>query len=113
MALQIRTPQNAWSRQQVIIDGVVLNIELRWMTREGVWCIDIFDTLNASILTGIKLTENTSINLGYYSPELPSTGNFWVLRFDSSADTITRTNLGTSFQLVYMTEDEEIAAGLR
>ena len=113
MSLQIRTPQNAWSNQQVIIDGVVLNIELRWMKREEVWCIDIYNTNNETILTGAKLTENTSIDLKYYRPELPINGNFWVLRFDASAKSITRTNLGTSFQLTYLSEDEEIAAGLR
>lgn len=113
MALQIRTPQNAWSRQQVIIDGIVLNLELRWMSRESVWVIDIFDTNNNTILTGVKLTENQSIDLRYYRPELPINGNFWVLRFEASADLITRTNLGTAFQLVYLTEEEESVAGLR
>ena len=113
MALQIRTPQNAWSSQQVIIDSIVLNLELRWMTREGVWCLDIYNNNNESLLTGIKLTENKSVDLGYYRTGLPTNGNFWVLRFDTSANNITRDNLGTSFQLVYLTEDEEIAAGLR
>ena len=113
MPLQIRTPQNAWSSQQVIIGGVVLNLDLRWMTREEVWCIDIYNTNNETILTGMKLTENVSIDLKYYRPELPIGGNLWVLRFEAAADKITRTNLGTSFQLVYLTEDEQIAAGLR
>lgn len=111
MALQIRTPQNAWSRQQVIIEGVVLNIELRWMTREAVWVIDIFDTNNNSILTGIKLTENVSITSQYFRELLPR-GNLWVLRFESSATNITRTNLGTGFQLIYLTEEEQSDAGL-
>jgi hypothetical protein len=112
MALQIRTPKNAWSSQQVILGGVVLNLELRWQTREAVWCIDIYDANGDTILTGVKLTENTSVDLGYYKPELPE-GHLWVLRFESSADKITRDNLGTAFQLVYLTEEEEIGAGLR
>ena len=113
MSIKIKTPQNAWSSQQVIIDGVVLILKLRWMHREEVWCLDMLNSSNESILTGVKLTENASIDLRYFNFELPTTGSFWVLRFDASAKSITRTNLGTSFQLVYLTEDEQIAAGLR
>lgn len=112
MAIEIRTPQSSWSSQQITIEGITLILELRWMTREQVWVADIFDTNNVTILTGIKLTENQSINLQYYRPELPS-GYFWVLRFESQADNITRNNLGTSFKLIYLTEQESIDASLR
>jgi len=112
MAIEIRTPTVAWSAQQLTIGGITLNFKLRWMTREGVWVADIFDVNGNSILTGVKLTENESINLGYYRPNLPS-GDFWVLRFETQSDLITRNNLGTSFKIVFLTEAESINAGLR
>lgn len=112
MAIEIRTPQVAWSAQQITIGGITLNFELRWMTREEVWVADIFDVNGNSILTGIKLSENTSINMGYYRPELPE-GDFWVLRMESQADTITRNNLGSAFKLVFLTYAESVNAGLR
>ena len=112
MAIEIRTPTVAWSAQQLTIGGITLNFELRWMTREGAWVADIFDTNGNSILTGIKLTVNQSINANYYRPALPE-GDFWVLRFEAKADDITRNNLGTSFKLMFLTEAESIDAGLR
>jgi len=112
MAIEIRTPQSAWTSQQLTIGGVTLNFELRWMTREEVWVADIFDTNGNSILTGIALTINQSINLSYYRPQLPE-GDFWVLRFETKADDIDRDNLGTAFKIVFLTEAESIDAGLR
>jgi hypothetical protein len=112
MAIEIRTPQISWTSQQITIGGITLNFELRWMTREGVWVADIFDVNSNSILTGVKLTENTSINMRYYVPDLPE-GDFWVLRVESQADTITRNNLGSSFKLVFLTYEESVSAGLR
>jgi len=112
MAIEIRTPTIAWSEQQLTIGGIALNFILRWETREEVWVADLFDTNGNSILTGVALRENESINGAYYRPALPD-GDFWVLRFESQADTITRNNLGTSFKLIFLTEAESIDAGLR
>lgn len=112
MAIQIRTPQNAWTRQQVIIDSTVLVIELYIVTRTGNWVINLYDADDNLILGGISLRENQGITPKYYREELPS-GGFYVLRVDPSADVITRTNLGRSFELVYLTEVEIDDAGLR
>lgn len=111
MAIQIKTPQNAWSTQRVTLEDVTSLITLRWMDRESVWVIDIFDTDNTPILTGIKLTENVSITKRYVNDQF-KLGDLWVLRFSTTESSISRTNLGTSFKLVYLTKEEGDATGI-
>lgn len=111
MSQTIRTPKNAWSRQEVTIDGNVLSIELKWHTRSNQWVISIYDSNSNVILAGIALRENESITKTYLRDPFAN-GNLWVLRFGIDDATITRNNLGTGFQLIYLTKEEEDAAGL-
>ena len=112
MALKIKTPKVSWSRQQLVINDFVFTLELRWMSREAVWVADMFDTTGASVLTGVALSSNVSLDSRYYIPELVG-GNLWVVRVKGSSPDITRDNLGSSFLLMYFTYEEAISAGLR
>lgn len=112
MAFKIKTPKVSWSRQQLVINDFVFTLELRWMTREAVWVADIFNSVGDKVLTGAKLTENSSLDASYYIPEFVG-GNLWVIRVKGSSPKITRDNLGSAFLLTYFTYEEAASAGLR
>lgn len=112
MAIRIRTPKNAWSIQEVTIDDNVLNIELKYLTRPQEWIMNIYDSNNNIILAGLALRETQSLTKTYLRDPF-NNGNLWVLRVSSEGETIDRSNLGSQFQLFYLTEEEASDAGLQ
>lgn len=106
MALQIRTPENSWSSQQVTLDNKNYILDLFWNTRNDSWVISIYDIDEEPILEGIRLTENVSVTSKYIDSRLPE-GNIYCARLNPKAKFITRDNLGKDFILVYLSSEEE------
>ena len=106
MPLQIRTPVNSWSTQQVTLDNKNYTIELFWNSRNDSWVMSLYDIDENPIIEGVRLSENVSVTAKYTDTRLPE-GNIYCARLNPKAKFITRDNLGKDFLLVYLSSEEE------
>lgn len=114
MALRIKIPDSANSRQEVALGGEVLLLDLSFNSQNKGWYMSLKSPVDLSeILSGRQLKPNQNLTGRYFLDELPE-GNIWCLRQTTSSQDITRDNLGVDkdFCLFYLSNSEEEELGI-
>lgn len=104
MALILNTPKDPVSTQQVTLDGINIFIKLEWNVRNEAWYISVYDNVKQPIVTGIRLVKGSIPLFRYTDTRLPR-GILLLLQNNLRAD-LGRENLGTDFELVYLTLED-------
>ena len=110
----VPTFQNVSTRYIITTDlnGSAFRLRFHWNSREAAWYMDILNTDDVLILSGIKLVVNYSLIRQYPAiQELPK-GEFILFDLEANDQTggVTIENFGRRYQLLFFT-DEEIEAG--
>lgn len=110
----IPTFQDRTARYTIEIElaGTPYNLFFSWNTREESWYMNIRDSEETPILTGIKLVPVYLLLEQYRAYENLPAGDFilWDLNQDSTDDNVTFDNFGERYQLLFFSDDE-IEAG--
>jgi len=92
--------------QEIVLGDRVLNLTLSWNTRAEAWFLKYEDVNTGACICGVKLVENWLL-LRQYKAKIPNeSGDFIVLRLNTDEEKITYDNLGVSFLLYYVTDEE-------
>lgn len=91
MAIQIDTPDAAFSTQTVTLNKKTYRIKNRYNTRFGYWCVDILDAQNSPILLGEKLLPNKELLSRYRKSDL--IGGYLFITSQDESD-VSRDNYG-------------------
>ncbi len=91
--------------QNITLDNTVLNFKFIWNGRDEAWYMDISDSVNDPILSGIKIVNSWELITRFTDIRLPQGGLFVVsLRNDELV--IGRDDMLDNYSLVYFTEEE-------
>ncbi len=85
------------------IEGSTYIFQMQWMTRSECWYISLFDSNSNLLASNIKLVPN--FPLFFQKVSLNFDGDFLVVPI-TTATTFTADNLASSWNLIYLTEDE-------
>ena len=105
--IRIPTLQSvAFYSQRTTIDDTEYVLRFKWNERDGAWFMDILDEDEGALALGLKLVPGWPIL--YYVPPLDylPRGDFYVYTTDGTAAEPTLDNLGTDFELLYITPEE-------
>ncbi len=94
-------------KQNLVLADLLIELEIHWNSRSNAFYMDIIDTENDDILTGVKLVPNWLLIRQFraYLPNL--NGDFIVTKVDDTAgNRVTYDNLGTGYILYFLTLDE-------
>lgn len=100
--------QNASSSVRVSIENSIYYVDLNFSTREQSWYFTLKDVNRFDLVSGVKLQWGTSPTLNLV--EKPFSGNFYVIRNNTTLEPIGRNNLSQTgdYSLVYVSLLEEI-----
>lgn len=85
------------------IEGATYKIIMEWMNRTECWYMSIYDSNNTQLIPNVKLVSNFPLLIQKVS--INFVGDFMV--FPTTNETIiTQDNLATSWQLIYLSEDD-------
>lgn len=114
MALKIRVPDSAYHTQSINLGGNTYNITFKYNTSDSAWYIKLSQLDGTPITSDIKVMPNQNLTGRFpvYTP-LPN-GNLWCRRAKNDFRPIDRNNfgIGKTYELVYLTIEEEIEAGI-
>lgn len=94
-------------RIDTTIDGKPITLRLKWNERFGYWFMYIYTRSLEPILGGIKLVPGVWLT-GFTQPE-NYTGDFTLARKTGTSPKPTIDNIGTDFELFYISEDDYLA----
>lgn len=80
--------------------GVLYNLKFYYSERADLWYMDIKDSSQVDLLTGVPLQTNVPLNLQYTNTVLPS-GTFIMLHESDKDLDAGRNDLGSSVNLYY------------
>jgi len=102
--LQITFPSTETFYQfTTAIEGATYTIQMQWMTRTEFWYMSIFNANSTLLASNIQIVTN--FPLLYQKESVDFDGDFIILPI-TTATNITADNLATSWNLVYLAEDE-------
>lgn len=113
MAIKIRVPDKAYSRQNITLSGDSFDIIFKYNVRDDRWYFDLKDEGGNLIFSGIKVMPNQNLTGRYVKDEF-NNGNLWCFRRQKDDGAVSRNNfgIGKSFELAYLTKEEELETGL-
>lgn len=85
------------------IEGSTYKVVMEWMNRTQCWYMTLYDSNNNVIVTNLKLVSN--FPLLFQKVSIDFVGDFMVFP-KTNETTITQDNLITSWQLIYLSEDD-------
>lgn len=93
-------------QQTVVLERTVYNFAINYNVRDESWYLSIYDKGQNPLLLGRRLVVDAYTNIldSIYGDDKPS-GRLLVNAIDDNTE-ITRQNMGTEVQLIYVSEDE-------
>ena len=91
--------------ENVILDDTVLNFRFLWNGRDLAWYMDILDSVNDPILSGIKVVNGWELITKYTDIRLPQ-GAILVVSSIGDREVIGRDGMVDNYSLIYFTEEE-------
>jgi hypothetical protein len=99
------TPDYSCYVEEVTIDGTAYVLRVYYNWRGGYWALDIMDRNDTPIVSGIRLVGSAPLTDQFRYLGIPK-GLLTMICFANPTSDPTRTELGTSYEMVYLTEDE-------
>tara|TARA_R110002126_G_scaffold34517_8_gene106828 strand:+ start:1007 stop:1366 length:360 start_codon:yes stop_codon:yes gene_type:complete len=106
--LLINIPDSPYSEQNITLDGLTLQLILKYNIINSSWYLDIKTGSGKSeILSGIKVTPNRNLTGRHLVQEL-SGGDLWCLRSKNDFSPIDRDNFGEgeAYNLLWIPNSE-------
>lgn len=97
--------QDASWEQKIVLGGTAFFISAAWNIRDESWNISIYDSSENPIIVGRKLTLNVDILRLVHAENKPQ-GRLFAIAIANDVDEITRDNMGSEIELVFVGYDE-------
>ncbi len=95
----------SYFEQSVVLGNTPFTLIHNWNIRDETWNISIYTNDNIPIVVGKKLNVNTDI-LSSVNKELRPNGLLVVVPVAKNVEVITRDNMGSEIDLIYVGYDE-------
>jgi hypothetical protein len=95
----------AFWEQKVILGGVQVILEAEWNVRDEAWYLSIYKSDETPLIVGRKLTLNVDL-LKLVHDEGKPQGVLAAVAITTGVSNITRDNVGTDVELVFVGNDE-------
>jgi hypothetical protein len=109
----IKIPDNPESFQVISLSGQEYVVQLTYNTADAHWRLSLLDLNYKAIVAGLKVMPSQNLTWRYrYIEGMPS-GNIYCMRYKNDFSDVGRDNLGLgkTYQLVYLTEQEDQQIG--
>lgn len=109
----IKIPDAPESTQILSLGGQEYIIKLTFNTADKHWRVSLLTLDNEEIISGLKIMPNQNLTWRYkYIGGMP-TGNLYCMRYKNDFSDVGRDNLGLgkTYQLIYLTEQEDQQIG--
>lgn len=100
-----RVENEAFWEQKVILGGVWVILEAQWNVRDEAWYMSLYKSDETPLIVGRKLTLNVDL-LKLVHDEGKPQGRLAAVAITSGVTEITRDNLGTDVELVFVGNNE-------
>lgn len=97
--------EESYFEQTVVLGNVPFKLVHNWNIRDETWGLSILTNDNVPLVVGKKLNINTDILSAVFSENRPQ-GVLVVVSVAKNVDTITRDNMNTEVDLVFVSYDE-------
>lgn len=85
------------------IEGATYTIEMQWMTRTSCWYMSIYNSSSKLIASNLKLVPN--FPLLFQKVSIDFIGDFLIAPITTATE-LTEDNLVSSWNLIYLSEDD-------
>jgi hypothetical protein len=97
--------EEPYFEQSVVLGNVPFTLIHNWNIRDETWSLSIITNDNIPLVVGKKLNINTDMLSSVFN-ELKPKGALVVVSVAKNIDIITRDNMGTEIDLVFVGDDE-------